>query len=126
MKHLILLSQLLLLTIATSAEAHHGESCLDQSSHLKTQERAAYLTGCLAEASSPAKVQEAFLQEKRLRCTQNAKNLKLQGDEKAGYINTCLAKNEAAEAAAKITAARIAASHPPSLASTAGTDSAHK
>lgn len=101
MKYSILLSQLLLLLVAAPAKAQDGRGCLDQSARLSEQERAAFLTACLAEASSPANVQEEALREKRRFCAQNAKNMALQGDKKAGYINICLNKNEAAEAVAK-------------------------
>jgi len=100
MKHLKLLPHLLLLLIASSAEAHEGRNCLEQASRLSGLDRTVFLKGCLASASAPVNTQEAALKAKRLRCAQNAKNRTLQGDEKIDYITACLNKNEATEAAA--------------------------
>ncbi len=120
MQYLKLLSPVLLLLIATSAEAIDGRDCLNQSTQLKMQERAAFLTACLARASSPPSVQEAARQAKARHCAENAKNLGLQVDEMMGHIKTCLIRNEAAEAAARMAATTKA----PILASTTGTNSA--
>ena len=121
MQKLKLLPQLLLLVIAASAEAQDGRSCLEQSTQLKAQNRAAFLTACLAQASSPASALAAAQQEKAQRCVENAKNLALSWDAMNEHIKTCLIRNEAAEVAAGIAALH----EPPTLASTARTNLAH-
>ena len=113
MKHLKTLPLLLLLLIAASAEAHEGRNCLEQAARLDGLERTVFLKGCLASASAPTNTQEAVQQNKRLRCQQYAKNLALQGDERAGYIKACIGKNEAAEVAAARRAASSAAAAAP-------------
>ena len=110
MKHLKLLS--LLLLIAASAEAHEGRNCLEQSAGLSGEERTVFLKGCEASASAPVNTQLAVSEQKRLRCEQNAKNKGLQGDEKAGYLNTCLGQNDAAaKRAAYVAAKKEVAAH---------------
>lgn len=118
MKSFKLPSLLLLLLIAISAEAHEGRDCLAQSAGLSQQERTAFLKGCEASASAPVNTQMAVVQQKNMRCEQNAKNKALQGDEKTSYINSCLNKNEAAERKAVINA-------PAAFAVRTEADSAH-
>ena len=122
MEPLKLLPPILLLVIATSAEALEGRDCLDQSNQLKAKERASFLTACLTRASSPASTLTTARQEKALRCSENAKNLALTWDQMNDYIKTCLTRNEAAEAAARMAAPRDATK----LAATTKKNSAHQ
>ena len=108
MKHLKSLPPILLLVIAASAGAMDGRDCLEQSAQLKVQQRASFLTSCLARASSPANALETARQEKALRCSENAKNRALSWDEMNDYIKACLRKNEAAEAVARMASANEA------------------
>ncbi|HSM97505.1 MAG TPA: hypothetical protein VLS47_00695, partial [Gallionella sp.] len=57
---------------------------------------------------SPANIKEIESQHKKILCEQNARNNKLQGNDKTKYIETCINKNEAAEAAANATSTKAA------------------
>lgn len=83
-----------------AALAVDANSCAAKSTQLGLAKRNAYMESCLAQVSSPANVKEAELRHKRALCEQNAKNYKLQGNNRASYTMTCLNKNEA-EAAIK-------------------------
>lgn len=75
-----------------SPESSHCES---QGKNLPSSDRNALLLACLAKASSPENVNAIAMQQKVLNCNQNAKNKRLQGSKKEGYLTTCLYKNEA-------------------------------
>lgn len=104
MKTTILLVYALSLFFPLPALAVDARSCAAKSEQLKLSEREAYLKSCLAQVSSPANVKEAELQHKRSVCEQNAKNLKLQGNDKGKYVATCINKNEAETAAKSVLA----------------------
>lgn len=98
MKLSILCVYVLTLFFSMQAWAMDSRSCSDQSAQLAPSERKAFLQSCLAQVSSPANVKEIELQRKKAVCEQNAKNYKLQGNDKANYVVTCINKNEAAAA----------------------------
>jgi hypothetical protein len=95
--------------IVRPAEAVDASSCAARAAHLKSSERSAYMKSCLAQVSSPANVREAELRHKRALCAQNAKNYKMQGNNRENYIATCINRNEA-ESAAKTVRNQINAS----------------
>ena len=53
------------------------------------------LTSRLAEDSSPENVKAVAIQQKKMSCMQNAKNKKLQNEQKEDYLSVCMNKNEA-------------------------------
>ena len=99
MKNAALLTSLLALAVLTPAAALAAGTCEQTDAQLSNAQRTAYLKQCLAEASSPANVQRVAELEKKASCEQNAKNKALHGAAKAEYVNTCINKNEAKEAA---------------------------
>ncbi|HXU93349.1 MAG TPA: hypothetical protein VFP33_06800 [Gallionella sp.] len=103
-----------LLFISTSVlAAPDPNNCYSGSMQLKPSERDAYIESCMAMVSAPANVQEEFHRSKLRFCEQNVKNMKLRGDTRSNYIDTCMNSNEAEvaakEADAKQTNARQAA-----------------
>lgn len=87
------------LLASASAMATDTKGCEAQAARMQSPERSAYIKKCLAELSDPAHVKNVQQQEKSARCEQNAKNQKLQGNERANYVASCMTKNEAVEAA---------------------------
>ncbi len=51
----------------------------------------------ITQASAPSNVQAVTLKQKASYCEQNAKNLGLQGNERASYLGACVSRNPAAE-----------------------------
>jgi len=96
MKIIASLTCLLLVCIATPALALQGGDCSARSQKLKPSERDAFMKSCLAKAGEPANVQEEERKQKSARCEQNARNKKLQGNERTEYHTNCMNKNEAA------------------------------
>lgn len=68
------------------------------------------LTARLAKDSSPENVKAVALHHKKLNCEQNAKNKKLQGNQKESYMTICMNKNEALLAFSSINNQRFASS----------------
>ena len=100
MNRRFLLSCFLVFSVgAPAALAMDGKSCEAAAAKLPTAERAAYTKKCLAQLGEPNNVKQAQLQDKQARCEQNAKNQKLQGNDKSGYMSSCMNANEAQEAA---------------------------
>jgi hypothetical protein len=99
MKIIASLTCMLLVSIATPALALQGGDCAARSQTLKPSERDAFMKSCLAKAGDPANVQEEERKQKSARCEQNARNKKLQGNEKVQYHTNCMNKNEAAAVA---------------------------
>jgi hypothetical protein len=99
MKRIFLLVCFALLPISTPALAKDGKACEAESAKLPTAERSAYTKKCLAQLSEPSNVKQKQQQDKQARCDQNAQNQHLQGNEKSGYLSSCMNANEAAEAA---------------------------
>lgn len=99
MKPIAALTCMLLISIATPAFALQGSDCSARSAQLKPAEREGFMKSCLDKADDPANVQEEERKQKNARCEQNAKNKKLQGNDKATYLSSCMNKNEAAVAA---------------------------
>lgn len=89
-----------MLFACASAMALDGKSCADKGAQMKQSERAAFMKECLAQASDPSNVRAAQEQQKRATCEQNAKNAKLQGNEKNNYVSSCITENQAAAAKA--------------------------
>ena len=100
MKTLVLLPCCLLLIANAHALAMDAKYCESQGTGLIGAEHAAFIKSCLAKIGSPAYVEELTRQNKKLSCEKNAKNKALRDNEKAGYIATCMERNEAAEALA--------------------------
>jgi hypothetical protein len=94
-----LLSCFLVFSFATPALAMDGKSCEAASAKLPVAERDAYTKKCLAQLGEPSNVKQKQQQDKQARCDQNAQNQHLQGNEKSGYVSSCMNANEAAEAA---------------------------
>ncbi len=92
----------LLLSIPAAVFAQQGNSCLVGSESLNTSEGISFLTSCLERVAQPSNVKEEKLKQMQALCAQNAKNKKLQNDDKRHYIDTCMKKNEAAEVYAKL------------------------
>jgi len=89
-------SLICLLFISTSSFALQGSDCSAKSEKLPVSERKDFVKSCLAQAEAPANIQEEERKHKSATCEQNAKNKKLQGQDKATYISNCMNKNEAA------------------------------
>lgn len=70
-------------------------NCESKGAHLPPVEYVAHMKSCLAEASSPANVKAAALQQKKAYCDKNVKNKVLQGSEKESYLTTCMNSNDA-------------------------------
>jgi len=87
--------------IAAPALAADANSCASQSAKLKSSERNAFMKTCMAQLSSPASIKEKEQQNKKALCEQNAKNRKLQGNEKSNYLTTCMNENQAQAVASK-------------------------
>ncbi len=111
MKYIASLTCLLLISISTPALALQGSDCSARSAKLKPAEREDFMKSCLAQAESPANVQEEERKHKSALCEQNAKNKKLQGNDKANYHANCMNKNEAAAVASAQPKSTIAQSH---------------
>ncbi len=99
MKYIAALTCLLLTTIATPAVALQGNDCAARGEKVKPEEREAFMKSCLAQAEAPANVKEVEQKHKSALCEQNAKNKKLQGNDKSNYQSNCMNKNEAVVAA---------------------------
>ncbi len=88
-----LLTCVAMLLATAPALAMDAKTCQAESAKKPSGERSAFMKKCLADLSNPAHVKEVQQQEKNARCEQNAKNQKLQGNEKAGYVTECMNKN---------------------------------
>jgi hypothetical protein len=99
MKYIASLICLLLVTISTPSFALKGSDCSAKSAKLNPSEREDFMKSCLAQAEDPANVKEEERKHKSAVCEQNAKNKKLQGNDKANYLTNCMNKNEAATVA---------------------------
>lgn len=108
MKPSVLFTCSLLFTATSALAAPDPNSCVPDSMKLKPSERGAYINSCMALVSAPANVKEEFERNKLRFCKQNVKNMKLQGEAKSNYLNTCMTSNEA-EAAATESATKLAA-----------------
>ncbi len=91
--------------------AQTGKECEAQSKQLQHSARHEFLKSCLAQASSSANVQAIAHQHRQAICAQNEKNMQRDGVHKPNYMNECLSKNEAAEAAAAHKTARTRSTH---------------
>ncbi len=111
MKYIASLTCLLLISIATPAFALQGSDCSAKSAKLNPAEREKFMKSCLAQAESPANVQEEERKHKSALCEQNARNKKLQGNDKANYHANCMNKNEAAAIASAQPKSTVAQSH---------------
>jgi hypothetical protein len=111
MKYIASLICLLLISIATPVFALQGSECSAKSAKLKPDERDSFMKSCLAQAEEPANVREEERKHKVAVCEQNAKNKKLQGNDKANYHDNCMNKNEAATVASAQPRTTIAPSH---------------
>jgi hypothetical protein len=55
----------------------------------------AAMQSIIAKSSTPENVKAVALHNKAMYCEQNAKNLRLQGDDQVNYVTSCLNKNDA-------------------------------
>lgn len=69
--------------------------CESQGNNISRSDRNALVALCLASENSPANVSAVVAKQKLAYCEQNAKNKRMQGSEREGYITTCMQKNEA-------------------------------
>jgi hypothetical protein len=99
MKFIAALTGLLLISIAPSTFALPSNDCAAKSEKVNLADREQFMKKCLAEVGAPEKVKEAKQKHKKARCEQNAKNMKLQGEDKGNYQAECVNKNEAVEVA---------------------------
>ena len=111
MKYIASLICLLLISTATPVLALQGSECSARSAKLNPAERDSFMKSCLAQAEEPANVREEERKHKVAVCEQNAKNKKLQGNDKANYHDNCMNKNEAATVAGAQPRNTIAQSH---------------
>jgi hypothetical protein len=111
MKYIAPLICLSLIAIATPALALQGNECLESSKRLNPAERESFMKTCLAKAQDPANVQKEERKQKSAQCEQNARNKKLQGNEKAKYHDSCMNKNDASAVAKSQSQASVAPSH---------------
>lgn len=109
MKPNVLFTYSLLFISTQTIAAPDPNSCVPESMQRHPSERDAYVESCMAQVSSPANVQESFLQSKLSFCEQNVKNMKLRGTERTNYIDTCINSNEAEVAAKEVAAQQAAA-----------------
>lgn len=96
MNRSLLLACITMLFVSTSAMALDGKTCEAKAAHMNQADHDAFMKTCLAQMSEPSNVKEVQQQDKKARCEQNAKNQKLQGNEKTNYVSTCMTENEAA------------------------------
>lgn len=102
----LVLIHCLALVFSTQAWAlSDSSSCEARSRQLRGAEKENFLSTCLsqalAQASSAERMHALNAQEKRNSCEQNAKNMKMEGSKKAGYLNDCINSNNAAAEARK-------------------------
>lgn len=98
--------------------AKDGNNCGTGSSQVKASE----MKDCLARMNEPGRINERQQQAKRDACEQNAKNRKLQGNEKTSFISSCMNENQAAAAHASVNPSRgtsVSAGAPPKKAAAA-------
>ncbi len=100
MKRSTLITAFFMLFVTASAWATEANSCASKSAGMKPSERDAFMKSCLAQVNSAVNSKEGEQQRKRASCEQNAQNQKLQGNDKANYVASCVNANEA-QAAAK-------------------------
>ena len=106
MKAILLLIQCIAFTFSAQAWAvADSQSCENRSQQLRGAAKESFLSSCLSQTleqtSAPASVQAVTAESKRKTCEQNAKNMKLEGNRKSGYIGDCMNANEAATEARK-------------------------
>lgn len=93
MKFIAALTCLLLATIAVPAFAHghpKDELCSEKAEKIADQtERTKFLKSCMAKESSPEEVAKHEQHDKEEHCDTNAKGMKLEGKEKADYLQHC-------------------------------------
>jgi hypothetical protein len=91
MRYLYALACLFFLSISTPLFAHEGNRCADESAKIANHdEQAAFLKSCLEQDAiheNSEKVEET--ESKVANCEQNAKNLKLEGQNKEDYLLHC-------------------------------------
>ncbi|BBJ00375.1 hypothetical protein FGKAn22_20670 [Ferrigenium kumadai] len=109
MKPSVLFTCSLLFISTSTLAAPDPNRCIPDSMHLKASERGAYINSCMALVSAPANVKEEFERNKLRFCQQNVKNMKLRGDTKSSYLNTCMNSNEAESAANEVATKQAAA-----------------
>lgn len=102
---LLLITCLALMCSAPVWAAADHANCEARSQQLHGSEKESFLSTCLsqtlAQTSTPERVHALTAQEKRNTCEQNAKNKKIEGAQKANYINDCVNANDAAVEARK-------------------------
>ncbi len=99
MKRSTFITAFFLLFVTASAWATEANSCASKSAGMKPSERDAFMKSCLAQVNAAANSKEGEQARKRAACEQNAQNRKLQGNDKANYVASCVNTNEAQTAA---------------------------
>lgn len=97
---LLFIASALLSTASIAAQT--GQDCASRSQQVAVEKREDFLQTCLKQVSAPENVRVLSAQKKRETCEQNAKNLHLNPGSKPSYVSECLHRNEAAEAANKL------------------------
>jgi len=95
MKYFIALTCLLLATFATPSFAHHGNECANSAAKIAdSKERTAFTKSCLEKAAAHENSESIAQKEKEATCDQNAKNQKMEGDNKFAYLKHCYQEND--------------------------------
>lgn len=92
MKYIAVLTCVLLTAIATPsfAQVDDNKTCSAKAAKIAdTAERTAFLKECLKKRSHPEHVARTAQSHKEAQCDMNAKNKKLEGEEKAAYLEHC-------------------------------------
>ncbi|ADE10647.1 PsiF family protein [Sideroxydans lithotrophicus] len=126
MKYIASLTCLLLITVATPALALQGSDCSARAEKLQPSERKEFMKSCLEKAQDPANIKEEERKQKIARCEQNARNKKLQGNEKANYHAECMNKNEAESLAKAQPGKTVSLAHKPASSSKPKSTPPHK
>jgi hypothetical protein len=96
MKHIALLTCVLLSVTATPTFAQDdNKTCAAKADKISdTAERTAFLKSCLKKRASPEHVSRTAQRHKEAQCNINAQNKKLEGKEKAEYLEHCYQEND--------------------------------
>lgn len=96
MKYIAVLTCVLLTAIATPSFAQDdNKTCSAKANKIAdTAERTAFLKNCLKKRSHPEHVARTAQRHKEAQCDMNAKNKKLEGEEKAAYLEHCYHEND--------------------------------
>lgn len=96
MKYIAVLTCVLLTAITPPSFAQDdNKTCAAKAEKITdTAERTAFLKSCLKKRASPEHVSRTAQRHKEAQCDMNAKNKKLEGKEKAEYLEHCYQEND--------------------------------